>query len=232
MLFSDFKAPGPISIPTPPFVVLTEFFHADVVANVNPLSELWYLISSLCVHLCSWMHIMSMLWSMGNAVSSSSCSILFKILTLNVTICIVCLHFSNFCLRGPQALKLLNSIKKIQPRMMVATFNGHPSITIISCYSPTNDSEETGLIAFYDELSSLVRSIPKHYVLVIGRDMNAQIGKNRKYKFSLHNSSNRNGQHLTDFMIENRLTCLNTNFQKKGGENLGPTHTQTILKHR
>ena len=49
--------------------------------------------------------------------------------------------------------------------------------TIISCYSPTNVSEETGLIAFYSGLSSFVRSIPKYNVLVIGRDMNAQIGK-------------------------------------------------------
>ena len=30
--------------------------------------------------------------------------------------------------------------------------------------------------------------------------------------------SNRNGQHLIDFMIENRLTCLNTNFQKREGK--------------
>ena len=48
--------------------------------------------------------------------------------------------------------------------------------------------------------------------------MNAQIGKNGNHKYSLHNSSNRNGQHLTDFMIENRLTCLNTNFQKREGK--------------
>ena len=61
--------------------------------------------------------------------------------------------------------------------MMVATFNGNPRATIISCYSPTNVSEETELVAFYDELSSLVRSIPKHNMLVIGGDMNAQIGK-------------------------------------------------------
>ena len=55
---------------------------------------------------------------------------------------------------------------------MVATFNGNSRAT-----SPTNVSEETELVAFYDELSSLVRSIPKHNVLVIGGDMNAQIGK-------------------------------------------------------
>ena len=37
-------------------------------------------------------------------------------------------------------------------------------------------------------------------------------------KYSLHNTSNRNGKHLIDFMIENRLTCLNTNFQKREGK--------------
>ena len=95
--------------------------------------------------------------------------------------------------------------------MRAATFYSNHRAAIISCYSPTNVSEETELVTFYDELSSLVRSIPKH-MLVIGGDMNALIGKNGNNKYSLHNTSNRNGQHLTDFMIENRLACLNTNY--------------------
>ena len=37
MLFSDFKALGPISIPTPLIVALTDFFHGDTVASVHPL---------------------------------------------------------------------------------------------------------------------------------------------------------------------------------------------------
>ena len=73
---------------------------------------------------------------------------------------------------GPRTLKSLN-IEKIEPRMIVATFNGNLSSTIISCYSPTNFSEETDHIAFYNELSSLARSIPKHNILIIGGDMNA-----------------------------------------------------------
>ena len=125
---------------------------------------------------------------------------------------------------GPQALKSLNSIEKIQPRMMVATFNGKPR-AIIYCNSPNNVSEETELITFYDELSSLVCSIPKHNVLIIGGDMNAQVGKNVNHKFSLHNSSNRNGQYLTDFTLENKLTCLNTNFQKREGKLWTYTYT-------
>ena len=116
---------------------------------------------------------------------------------------------------GPRAL---NSTEKIQLRMIVATFNDNPCTTIISCYNPTNVSEETDLIAFNNELFSLVRSIPKHNGLAIGGDMNAQIGKNVNHKFSLYNSSKRNGEHLTDFTLENRLTRLNTKFQKRKGK--------------
>ena len=37
MLFSDFSARGPISIPTPSIEALTEFSHADAETNVHPL---------------------------------------------------------------------------------------------------------------------------------------------------------------------------------------------------
>ena len=115
---------------------------------------------------------------------------------------------------GIQALKSLNSIEKIQLRMIVATFNSNPSTTIISCYSPTNVSDEMDL-NFYKKLSSVVCSIPKHKVLIIGGDKNIQRGKNVNNKFSLHNLSNRNGELLTDFTSEKRLACINTKFQKK-----------------
>ena len=118
---------------------------------------------------------------------------------------------------GPRALKSLSSIEKIPPRMMVATFTCNSSATIF-CYSPTDVSKETDLIAFCNELSSLVHIILKHNVLIIGRDMNVQIGKNVDRKFSLHNSSNKYGAHLTDFTLENWLTYLNTKFQNRKGK--------------
>ena len=95
-LLSVFNALGPISNPTPLTVALTEFFHADTVTSDQPLPVSWYLISSMCVYLCSCMHIMSILCSSADAISSGSCPILFKVLTLNVAICSVCLHFSSF----------------------------------------------------------------------------------------------------------------------------------------
>ena len=68
----------------------------------------------------------------------------------------------------------------------------------------------------------------RNKVLVIGGDMNAQIEKNRNHKYSLHNSSNRSGQHLTDFTIENRLTCFNKNFQKREGKLWTYTYANNI----
>ena len=78
--------------------------------------------------------------------------------------------------------------------------------------------KKTDFIAFYNELSFFVRGIPKHNVLVFGGNMNTQIDRNVYNKFTLHNSSNRNGEHLTDFTLENRLTCLNSKFQKRKGK--------------
>ena len=88
---------------------------------------------------------------------------------------------------------------------MVATFNGNLSTTIIY-YCPTNVSDEKELDTFYNELFSFVHSTPKQNVLIMGGDMNVQIGKPGNNKFSLHNSSNRNGEFRTDFSLENGQT--------------------------
>ena len=61
-------------------------------------------------------------------------------------------------------------------------------------------------------LSSLVQNIPKHNILIIGGDMNAQISKDENNKFSLHKLPNRNSEYLTAFSLKNSLSCLNTKF--------------------
>ena len=77
-----------------------------------------------------------------------------------------------------RSLKSLDSHKNIQPIIILASLYGKPSTTIITYYSPTYASDETGLYTFYNELSSRVRNIPKHSVLIIGWDMNAEKVKN------------------------------------------------------
>ena len=117
-------------------------------------------------------------------------------------------------LLSSKAAKSLNNIETISSRIMIATFNGNPQTTVICCYSPTNTAEEEEVEDFYGELTSLVRQVPKHNVLIIGGDFNAKVGKEEGFSFAYHTTTNRNGYYLTDLLNENNLTCLNTRFQK------------------
>ena len=115
------------------------------------------------------------------------------------------------------------------PKMMCAIFNDNSYTTIISCYSPTNTRDKRDIITFCNELSSLVRHIPKHNVLIISGDMNAHIVKEENDKFCLHNLVNKNLEYLVEFSFKNRLAYLNTKFQKL--EKYGHTSTQITVKH-
>ena len=57
-------------------------------------------------------------------------------------------------LLSPKAYKALNSVETISSRIMIATFNGNPAVTIISCYSPTNVSNAEDKDQFYSELTT------------------------------------------------------------------------------
>ena len=105
------------------------------------------------------------------------------------------------------------------------TFNGNPSTMIISCYSLTNVNDKKDLNTFYNDISSLVRIIPKHNVLVIKVDIISQIGKNENKKFSLQKSPSRNGEYLTAFSQENGI------FRKRK-ESYGHTLTKIMLNQK
>ena len=94
MLFSEYRACGPISIPTPPIVALKEFFpwrHWDKRPSIASI-----VIFNIFAMNISGTHIMPMIIYVAGAVSLGSWLILFKVSTLNVTICIMRLHFTNF----------------------------------------------------------------------------------------------------------------------------------------
>ena len=92
---------------------------------------------------------------------------------------------------SPLATKSLNSIEKITSRLLAATFHGNPEPTLISCHSPTSIADEQEVTDFYDDLSSLIRFVRKHNILIIGGDLNAQIGQSMHHKFTYHYISNK-----------------------------------------
>ena len=71
----------------------------------------------------------------------------------------------------------MNSIEKITSPILVVTFHGNPEPTLISYYSPTNIADEQEAIDFYNDLSSLIRSVPKHNILIIGGDLMQKLYK-------------------------------------------------------
>ena len=119
---------------------------------------------------------------------------------------------------SPQTYKALETVEMITPRIMIATINGNPRTTVISCYSPTNVSDEIEVERFYVNLTSVTRQIPKHNFVVIAGDFNAHLGQQDGFKYSYHAQTNRNGVMLKDYLHENNLICLNTEFQKRPGQ--------------
>ena len=74
-----------------------------------------------------------------------------------------------------KAYNAIASIEMISPRVMIAHFQGNPHTSVISCYSPTNISDDQEIELFYTRLTSLIRQIQKHNVLITGGDLNAHI---------------------------------------------------------
>ena len=117
---------------------------------------------------------------------------------------------------SPIACKSLINIEPINSRIIIATFSGNPETTIISCYSPTNVSEDSIAENFYSQLS--IKQIPKHNITIVCGDMNAKIGSQDCKGTPFHQTTNRNGQLLLDVINECEMVNLSTKYTKRLGK--------------
>ena len=69
----------------------------------------------------------------------------------------------------PKAHKALNLVETIDPRTLIATFNGNPAVTVILYYSHTNVSNVDDREEFYAELSELTKAVPNDTGLSIAK---------------------------------------------------------------
>ena len=120
-------------------------------------------------------------------------------------------------LLSPKANKSTNAVETISPRTMIASFNEDPAVTIISCYSRTNVSDEDDKDQFHFDLTTATRSIPKYNITLFEDDMKARLGKKdarcgkKDDRCSVYNDvTNENRKRLLDCMQECRLQSLNT----------------------
>ena len=112
-----------------------------------------------------------------------------------------------------KAYKAYISADKISSRVLVITFSGNPMTTLIVCYSPTNSSPEEEVTSFYNDLADVISNVPPHNVLLICGDFNAKLCRDN-VRYSFHETTNRNGDHLQELMETFNLIAANCHFQK------------------
>ncbi|XP_072016329.1 uncharacterized protein [Amphiura filiformis] len=130
------------------------------------------------------------------------------------------------------ARKVLVSVCYISPRILKVTLNGNPQTTIIVTYSPTNAADEDDVTDFYNQLTKATREVPAHNFLIVIGYFNARVGHDIA-KFSYHETTNRNGELMLDYTLENNLVVTNTIFQKRATKLWTcelPTNKETAAK--
>jgi hypothetical protein len=95
--------------------------------------------------------------------------------------------------------------------------NKYNNITLISCYTRTEDKEDEVKEQFYKEIERMVENVPKGDTVIMLGDCNTQLGKEEAYslitgKHTLHEKTNRNGEMLCDFAVTHNLVVMNTQF--------------------
>ena len=94
------------------------------------------------------------------------------------------------------------------------------NISVVSIYAPTEDGIEEEKVEFYENLESLMNTLPKYDTKLIMGDANAKIGKEVCWektvgKHSLHEITNENGNRLINLATACNLKIVSTFFPRK-----------------
>ena len=86
----------------------------------------------------------------------------------------------------------------------------HSNITLIQCYAPTNQREDTGKDVFYQQLKADVDAVLHHDLTIVMGDLNTKVGSNNMYcdrAMGKHRcgTRNENWDRLNDFCSMNNL---------------------------
>lgn len=109
----------------------------------------------------------------------------------------------------------------VNDRILYARFDSkHIKLSVIQCYSPTNDANDDEKDTFYNQLQSVLHRTPKHDMVIVMGDLNAKVGKDNTGKEACMGAHgigqlNENGERLLDFCEINGLVVCNTIFAHK-----------------
>jgi endonuclease/exonuclease/phosphatase family metal-dependent hydrolase len=92
--------------------------------------------------------------------------------------------------------------------------------TIICIHTPTERKDEEQKGAFYELLERLYLKGPKHDIMIVMGDFNANMGKEHSFapnvgQYSLHEEANDNGWRMIDFAVVRGMVVSSTLFHNK-----------------
>ena len=117
--------------------------------------------------------------------------------------------------------KALLEWKLFGSRLLKARFHSkYTKLSVLVCYTPTEDANAEVKDAFYDQFQTAVGSVHAHDMLLILGDLNAKVGSDntgKEHVMGKHGigTINDNGERLADFCEENNLLIGGTLFQHK-----------------
>ena len=120
-----------------------------------------------------------------------------------------------------EAGKCLMEWEPINHRIIRARFfSRFTKTTVVQCYAPIEDAEETEKDEFYAQLQGVLQTVPKHDVLLVMGDLNAKVGSDNaglEHCIGRHGlgTRNGNGERLLEFCVENDMVIGGTIFKHK-----------------
>ena len=120
-----------------------------------------------------------------------------------------------------EAKKSMIEWTPISERRMVARFKSrYTKLSVIQCYTPTNDVEEETKDTFYQQLQKALDNVPSHDVLLVIGDLNAKVGRSNEVREKTMGKNgcgemNDNGERLADICGLNDLVIGGTIFEHK-----------------
>ncbi|KAK2718178.1 hypothetical protein QYM36_005481 [Artemia franciscana] len=118
------------------------------------------------------------------------------------------------------ASRALTKWTPINERIIVARFTGRQAkLTVVACYAPTNEADDTTKDNFYNTLQAVAKDIPSHDLVCFVGDFNAKVGSDKSYCPEVLGSQglgeiNENGILLVDFALTNDLIIGGTHFEE------------------
>ena len=114
----------------------------------------------------------------------------------------------------------LTNYHKISHRIMVATFHGNPKLSFITAHAPHGGYPLKTREEFFDKLAETIHSIPLHNILIVGGDLNAQLGRDAAKNPHFGNSfyyditkKESNGMLLSTLCKSTNMACVQTFFE-------------------